>query len=100
MPYPERLQPKNQDQQLTDFIRTLAIIQINLPLIDAIKNIPSYAKFFKDVCTKKKKLVDFEKVILTDNAAQFYYTNCLQRNKIQGVLQFHAQLEIQILNVL
>ncbi|CAN6691345.1 unnamed protein product [Malus baccata var. baccata] len=35
--------------------------RINLPLIDAIKNIPSYAKFFKDVCTKKKKLVDFEK---------------------------------------
>ncbi|CAN6583699.1 unnamed protein product [Malus baccata var. baccata] len=35
--------------------------QINLPLIDAIKNIPSYAKFLKDVCTKKKKLEDFQK---------------------------------------
>ncbi|CAN6678802.1 unnamed protein product [Malus baccata var. baccata] len=35
--------------------------QINLPLIDAIKNIPSYAKFFNDVCTKKKKFVEFEK---------------------------------------
>ncbi|CAN6693221.1 unnamed protein product [Malus baccata var. baccata] len=44
MPYPERLK-----------------LKINLPLIDAIKNIPSYAKFLKDVCTKKKKLVDFEK---------------------------------------
>ncbi|CAN6694807.1 unnamed protein product [Malus baccata var. baccata] len=44
MPYPERLKPK-----------------INLPLIDVIKNILSYAKFLKDVCTKKKKLVDFEK---------------------------------------
>ncbi|CAN6704917.1 unnamed protein product [Malus baccata var. baccata] len=41
--------------------RTLSKVEINLPLIDAIKNIPSYAKFFKDVCTKKKKLVDFEK---------------------------------------
>ncbi|CAN6554874.1 unnamed protein product [Malus baccata var. baccata] len=38
-----------------------AHFQHNLPLIDAIKNIPSYAKFLKDVCTKKKKLVDFEK---------------------------------------
>ncbi|CAN6685012.1 unnamed protein product [Malus baccata var. baccata] len=52
MPYPERLKPK-----------------INLPLIDAIKNIPSYAKFLKDVCTKKKKLVDFEKVILTEQCS-------------------------------
>ncbi|CAN6713104.1 unnamed protein product [Malus baccata var. baccata] len=61
MPYPERLKPKVKDQQLTDFMKTLSKVQINLPLIDAIKNISSYAKFFKDVCTKKKKLVDFEK---------------------------------------
>ncbi|CAN6713658.1 unnamed protein product [Malus baccata var. baccata] len=63
MPYPERLKPKVKDQQLTNFMKTLSKVQINLPLIDAIKNIPSYAKFFKDVCTKKKKLVDFEKCI-------------------------------------
>ncbi|CAN6572937.1 unnamed protein product [Malus baccata var. baccata] len=69
MPYPERLKPKVKDQQLTDFMKTLSKVQINLPLIDAIKNIPSYAKFFKDVCTKKKKLVDFEKVILTEQCS-------------------------------
>ncbi|CAN6576741.1 unnamed protein product [Malus baccata var. baccata] len=69
MPYPERLKPKAKDQQLTDFMKTLAKVQINLPLIDAIKNIPSYAKFFKDVCTKKEKLVDFEKVILTEQCS-------------------------------
>ncbi|CAN6691606.1 unnamed protein product [Malus baccata var. baccata] len=66
MPYPERLKPKVKDQQLTDFMKTLSKVQINLPLIDVIKNIPSYAKFLKHVCTKKKKLVDFEKVILTE----------------------------------
>ncbi|CAN6687713.1 unnamed protein product [Malus baccata var. baccata] len=48
MPYPERLKPKVKDQQLTDFMKTLSKVQINLPLIDAIKNIPSYAKFLKD----------------------------------------------------
>ncbi|XP_050124961.1 uncharacterized protein LOC126602168 [Malus sylvestris] len=70
MPYPERLRPKAKDQQLTDFMKTLAKVQINLPLIDAIKNIPSYAKFLKDVCTKKKKFVDFEKVILTEQCSE------------------------------
>ncbi|CAN6543425.1 unnamed protein product [Malus baccata var. baccata] len=69
MPYPERLKPKVKDQQLTDFMKTLSKVQINLPLIDAIKNIPSYAKFLKDVCTKKQKLVDFEKVILTEQCS-------------------------------
>ncbi|CAN6712805.1 unnamed protein product [Malus baccata var. baccata] len=69
MPYPKWLKPKVKDKQLTDFMKTLSKVQINLPLIDAIKNIPSYAKFFKDVCTKKKKLVDFEKVILTEQCS-------------------------------
>ncbi|XP_048426877.1 uncharacterized protein LOC125471053 [Pyrus x bretschneideri] len=69
MPYPERLRPKAKDQQLTDFMKTLAKVQINLPLIDAIKNIPSYVKFLKDVCTKKKKLLDSEKVIITEQCS-------------------------------
>ena len=61
MPYPERLKPKVKDQRLTDFMKTLAKVQINLPLINAIKNIPFYAKFLKEVCPKRKKLVDSEK---------------------------------------
>ncbi|CAN6543874.1 unnamed protein product [Malus baccata var. baccata] len=69
MPYPERFKPKVKDQQLTDFMKTLSKVQINLPLIDAIKNILSFAMFLKDVCTKKKKLVDFEKVILTEQCS-------------------------------
>ncbi|GJS33201.1 hypothetical protein Tco_0531583, partial [Tanacetum coccineum] len=31
-------------------------VKINLPLIDAIKQIPAYAKFLKDSCTQKRKL--------------------------------------------
>ncbi|KAI5317171.1 hypothetical protein L3X38_036878 [Prunus dulcis] len=61
IPYPERLKPKAKDKQLKDFMQTLSKVQINLALRDAMKNIPSYAKFLKAVCTHKKKLVDFEK---------------------------------------
>lgn len=46
-------------------MQTLSKVQINLSLLDAIKKIHSYAKILKDVCTHKKKLVDFEKVVLT-----------------------------------
>ena len=31
-------------------------VQINLPLLDAIKHVPSYAKFLKDLCTQKRRL--------------------------------------------
>ena len=31
-------------------------VKLNIPLLDAIKQIPSYAKFLKDLCTVKRKL--------------------------------------------
>ncbi|GAV73638.1 hypothetical protein CFOL_v3_17121 [Cephalotus follicularis] len=31
-------------------------VQINLPLLDAIRQVPAYAKFLKDLCTTKRKL--------------------------------------------
>ena len=31
-------------------------VKVNITLLDAIKKIPSYAKFFKDLCTVKRKL--------------------------------------------
>ncbi|KAI5341711.1 hypothetical protein L3X38_009586 [Prunus dulcis] len=65
IPYPERLKPKAKDQQLKDFMQTLSKVQINIPLLDAIKKIPSYAKFWKEVCSSKKKLSDLDKFILT-----------------------------------
>ena len=31
-------------------------VEVNIPLIDAIKQIFTYAKFLKELCTSKKKL--------------------------------------------
>ncbi|GAV57213.1 hypothetical protein CFOL_v3_00751 [Cephalotus follicularis] len=31
-------------------------VQINIPLLDAIRQVPTYAKFLKDLCTTKRKL--------------------------------------------
>nr|GEU33863.1 hypothetical protein [Tanacetum cinerariifolium] len=38
-----------------DMWETFKQVNINLPLIDAIKQIPTYAKFLKDLCTQKRK---------------------------------------------
>ncbi|CAN6695303.1 unnamed protein product [Malus baccata var. baccata] len=66
LPFPQRQQQRSKDQQCIEFMKTLAKVQINLPLLDAIKQIPSYAKFLKDLCSKKKKFLEYEKVILSE----------------------------------
>jgi len=41
------------DQDLLD---TFKKVEINIPLLDAIKQIPKYAKFLKELCTYKRSL--------------------------------------------
>ena len=55
-PYPHRLRaPKkvNNDFEIYELFKQ---VKVNIPLLDAINQIPSYAKFLKDLCIVKIKL--------------------------------------------
>ncbi|KAL0342565.1 UNVERIFIED_CONTAM: hypothetical protein Scaly_1919100 [Sesamum calycinum] len=48
---------------------TFKKVEINIPLLDAIKQIPKYAKFLKELCTNKRKLKDKERIIFGKNVS-------------------------------
>jgi hypothetical protein len=62
-------------------------------LLDAIKQIPSYAKFLKDLCTVKRKLNVKKKTFLAEHVSVILQNNNALKYKDPGVLQFHALLE-------
>ncbi|KAL4363963.1 hypothetical protein GQ457_04G018220 [Hibiscus cannabinus] len=41
-------------------------VHINLPLVEALQQMPNYAKFFKDMVTRKKRIEEFETVAATE----------------------------------
>ena len=45
-------------------------VKINVTLLDAIQQVPLYAKFLKDMCTKKRKTNMPKKVLLTTNISE------------------------------
>ena len=45
-----------------DLLETFRRVEVNIPLLDAIKKIPKYEKFLKDSCTHKRKLKGNEQV--------------------------------------
>ena len=51
--FPLPLEKKNL--KMNEMLELFKQVQINLPLLDAIKQVPSYAKFLKDLCTQKRK---------------------------------------------
>ena len=54
-PYPHRLRAPKKVKNHYE-IYEYKQVKLNIPLLDSIKQIPSYAKFLKDLCTVKRKL--------------------------------------------
>ncbi|XP_073136970.1 uncharacterized protein [Henckelia pumila] len=66
LPYPQRFKKKALDEQFSKFLDIFKKIHINISFVDALKQMPNYAKFIKDVMSKKKRLQDNEVVNLTE----------------------------------
>ena len=44
---------------------------MNIPLLEAIRQVPRYAKFLKELCTHKNKLVGNEVMYVCENASAY-----------------------------
>ncbi|XP_075074576.1 uncharacterized protein LOC142162155 [Nicotiana tabacum] len=66
-PFPQRLQKKNDDRMFSKFLSMLSQVQLNIPLVDVLREIPKYAKYIKDIVTHKRRLTEFETVALTED---------------------------------
>ncbi|XP_070055316.1 uncharacterized protein [Nicotiana tomentosiformis] len=55
-PYPQRLAKQNNENQFKKFIDMMKSLSINVPLVEALEQMPGYAKFMKDLVTKKRSM--------------------------------------------
>jgi hypothetical protein len=57
-PFSERLKAPShfgkQGEKIQDMMETFKQVKVNIPLLDAIKQVPAYAKFLKDLSTQKR----------------------------------------------
>ncbi|XP_052622830.1 uncharacterized protein LOC128128071 [Lactuca sativa] len=69
-PFPSRLaSSKKQEEEEKEFLETFRKVQLNISLLDAIKQIPCYAKFLKDLCTNKRKFKTNGKIQVNANVS-------------------------------
>ena len=53
-PFPQALRGKKKASKQEGILEVLRQVKVNIPLLDMIKQVPTYAKFLKDLCTVKK----------------------------------------------
>ncbi|XP_070008726.1 uncharacterized protein [Nicotiana sylvestris] len=60
---------ENLDKQFSKFLDILKQLYINIPFTDALTQMPSYAKFLKEILSSKRKLKDVSVVNLTEKCS-------------------------------
>ena len=68
-PFPQVLRKKKNHVNQTEMLEVLRQVKVNIPLLDMIKQVPTYVKFLKDLCTVKKGLNVNKKAFLTEQVS-------------------------------
>ena len=61
LPFPQRFQKKELDNQFSKFLEIFKKIHINISFVDALEKMSNYAKFTKEVMSKKRRLEDMRR---------------------------------------
>ena len=67
LPFLSQLSKSKKEDSEKEILEPFRMVQVNIPLLDAIKQAPKYAKFLKELCTNKRKLRGDEKVRVGEN---------------------------------
>ena len=65
-PFPQALHGKKGIRNALEILEVLRQVKVNIPLLDMIKQVPTYAKFLKDLCTIKRGLNVNKKAFFTE----------------------------------
>ena len=66
IPFPQRLHKYKLDKQFFKFIEVFKKLQTNIPFVDALAQMASYATFMKEILINKRKLEDYEIIMLSE----------------------------------
>ena len=68
-PFPQALKGKKKIPNQAEIWEVLRQVKVNIPLLDMIKQVPTYAKFLKDLCKVNKGLGIEKKAFLTEQVS-------------------------------
>ena len=81
IPYPKKVRKDRMDEQFGKFLKLFKQLHINLPFVEALSQMPKYAKFLKELLSNKQKLEELSTVSLNEECS------AIVQNKLPQKLQ-------------
>ena len=83
-PFPQALKAKKKTINQAEILEVLRQVKANIPLLDMIKQVPTYAKFFKDLCKVKRGLNVDKKAFLIEQVSDIIQCKTPMKYKDPG----------------
>ena len=90
--FPQALRGKKGVNNPTKIFEVLRQVKVNISLLDMIKQVPTYAKIFKDPCTVKKGLNVNKTTFLTEQVSSIIQCKTLVKYKDPGSLTISVNI--------
>ena len=84
VPFPQRNQKARKEDQFSKFLEIFKKIEISIPFVEAINQMPNYAKFLKEILSKKKKIAGEGIVNLTSTCSTVIQSSLPAKMKDPG----------------
>ncbi|XP_071727676.1 uncharacterized protein [Rutidosis leptorrhynchoides] len=81
IPYPQALRIEKAETQRRDFMEMMKQVHVNMPLIQVLKGMPNYGKFFKNILSSKGKYDEVSATFLVEECSAI-----LQKKKMPPII--------------
>ncbi|XP_031097097.1 uncharacterized protein LOC116001355 [Ipomoea triloba] len=69
LPFPQKFKKAKVEERRARFLSLIKQLDISIPLLDAITEIPSYARFLKEILSNKRRFEDRETVAVNEECS-------------------------------
>ena len=81
VPFPHRLQKSRIEEQFAKFLKTFQKLEISMPFTEVVTQMPLYAKFLKEILSKKRRIEEEGVVNLTATCSAVIKKNLPEKMK-------------------
>ena len=92
-PFPQALKIKKKAINQAEILEVLRQVKVNIPQLEMIKQVPTFAKFLKDMCTVKRGLNVDKKAFLKEQVSSIIQCKTLVKYKDPGCLTISVNIE-------
>ena len=84
VPFPQRLQKSKIEEQFAKFLKNFQKLEISMPFTEMVTQMPLYAKFLKEILSKKRRIAEEGVVNLTATCSSVIKKNLPENMKDPG----------------